>query len=109
MSKLNNMRVIEIPKFRAISSGIKTLEELFGEGDSFSVWVNHHRQLLKDHIYEPQDFLWHENDDINRSTWILAVKDEVTEADTAPYEIIEFPGGMFLVATGDENDDDDFA
>ena len=86
MSKLNNMRVIEIPKFRAISSGIKTLEELFGEGDSFSVWVNHHRQLLKDHIYEPQDFLWHENDDI-----------------------IEFPGGMFLVATGDENDDDDFA
>jgi len=30
MSKLKNMRAIEIPKFRAVSSGIKTLEQLFG-------------------------------------------------------------------------------
>ncbi|GFI55728.1 hypothetical protein IMSAG013_00779 [Clostridiales bacterium] len=107
MSKLKNMRAIEIPKFRALSSGIKTLDELFGPGDSFSSWVNNHRYLFKEHIYEPQDFLWHENNDTNRSTWVLAIKDEVTEADTAPYEIIEFPGGMFLVATGDENDNDD--
>ena len=33
--------------------------------------------------------------------------DDVTEADTAPYKIIEFAGGMFLVATGDEKDGDD--
>ncbi len=38
---------------------------------------------------------------------ISAIKDEVKESDVAPYEIIEFPGGMFLVATGDENNSDD--
>jgi len=62
---------------------------------------------MKEHIYEPQDFLWHENNDTNKSTWILAIKDEITKEDTEPYEIIEFPGGMFLVATGDETDNDD--
>lgn len=100
MSKLKNMRAIEIPKFRALSSGIKTLDELFGPGDSFSSWVNNHRYLFKEHIYEPQDFLWHENNDTNRSTWVLAIKDEVTEADTAPYEIIEFPGGCSWLLPG---------
>ena len=60
-----------------------------------------------EHIFEPQDFLWHEECDVNRSIWIFPIKPHVTEADVAPYEIIEFPGGIFLVATGDEADADD--
>jgi hypothetical protein len=107
MSKLHNMRAIEIPPFRAVSSGAQTLEELFGEQSDFHAWVKSHEHYLKNHLYEPQDFLWHENQDVNRSVWVLAIGDDVTEADTAPYEIIEFPGGMFLVATADENDEDD--
>ena len=107
MSKLHHMRLVEIPKFRAVSSGIRTLEEIFFSENSFSAWVDAHAHLIKDHIFEPQDFLWHENDDINRSTWIVALKDGVTEQDTAPHEIVEFPGGMFLVATCDESDSDD--
>jgi len=31
MTKLQNMRAIEIPKFRAVSSGLKTFDELFDE------------------------------------------------------------------------------
>ena len=107
MSKLKNMRLVEIPKFRAVSSGIRPLEEIFFIENSFSAWLDAHRNLIKDHIFEPQDFLWHENDDINRSTWIVAIKDSVTENDTAPYSIVKFPGGMFLVATCDELDNDD--
>lgn len=107
MSKLQNMRAIEIPKFRAVSSGAHTLDEIFGKNSSFLAWVKNHEKLLKKHIYEPQDFVWHENRDANQSVWVLAVNDNVTEADTAPYEIIEFKGGMFLVATADENDSDD--
>jgi len=38
---------------------------------------------------------------------IYLSQDDVTAEDVAPYEIIEFPGGMFLVATADENDNDD--
>ena len=107
MSKLQHMRLVEIPKFRAVSSGVGPLEDIFFSENSFSAWVNAHSFLLKAHLFEPQDFLWHEDDDVNRSTWIVAVRDGVTEAETAPYPIVEFPGGMFLVATGDESDLDD--
>ncbi|MCL2833391.1 MAG: GyrI-like domain-containing protein [Treponema sp.] len=110
MSKLINMRGIEIKKFRAVSSGSKTLNEIFGN-NGFSKWLNEHRHLLKDHMYEPAEFLWHEG---AKETWghgqnifISAIKDEVTEADVAPYNIFEFPGGLFLVATGDEKDSAD--
>lgn len=107
MSKMQNMRGIEIPKFRAVSSGAKTLNELFGDESSFLMWVNDHKNLLKGNIFEPQDFVWHEDRDVNKSVWILAINDNVTEEDILPYEIVEFPGGMFLVATGDENNNDD--
>ena len=51
--------------------------------------------------------MWHESKDVNQSVWIMAIEDYVTEADTAPDKIIDFPGGMFLVATADENDPED--
>lgn len=107
MSKLQNMRIVEIPKFRAVSSGTNTLDGLFGPNSAFSQWVDAHRSLLQHPIFEPSDFLWHEDRNIDTSVWVLAVKDSVTAEDTAPYEIIEFPGGTFLVATGDESDPND--
>jgi hypothetical protein len=110
MSKLKNMRGIEIKRFRAVSSGLMTLNDIFGE-NGFDSWINQRRHLLTGHMYEPTNFLWHEDDNITwnsgRSTFILAIRDDVTEVDVAPYEIIEFPGGTFLVATGDENDNND--
>ena len=110
MSKLNNMRGIEIQKFRAVSSGSKTLNEIFGES-GFNSWANDNRRLIKGHMYEPTAFLWHEDTNITwdcgKNIFILAINDDVTESDVAPYEIIEFPGGIFLVATGDEKNNDD--
>jgi len=110
MSKLQNMRVIEIPKFRAVSSGSKTFDEIFGDG-GFHTWVQAHRHFIRDLIYTPADLLWHEGEKKTYgrglNVWVWAVNDNVTAADTAPYEIVEFPGGMFLVATGDENDNVD--
>lgn len=110
MSKLQNMRGIEIKPFRAVSSGPRTLEDIFGEG-GFSQWLDTHRNLIKDHVYEPSEFLWHEGE---KDTWgrgknilISAIKDEVTEVEVAPYEIIDFPGGLYLVGTGDESNNDD--
>lgn len=107
MSKLQNMRVVEISSFRAVSSGIGTLDELFGPQSKFSAWVDTHKNLLQQHVFEPSDFLWHENRNIETSVWALAVNDNVTAEETAPYEIIDFPGGTFLVATGDESNPDD--
>ncbi|MGN1369295.1 MAG: GyrI-like domain-containing protein [Aristaeellaceae bacterium] len=104
MSKLRNMRLVEIPRFRAVSSGEKTLDEIFDSENSFQAWVNVHEHLLREKLYEPLDFLWHEGGDISRSVWVLAVKEQVTAQDVAPYSLLDFPGGMFLVATGDESD-----
>ena len=110
MSKLRNMRGIEIKKFRAVSSGPMTLNELFGE-NGFNSWEQRHRHLFKEHMYEPTAFLWHEDEkitwDSGKNIFIIAIKDDVAQNDVAPYEIVEFPGGMYLVATGDENSSDD--
>ncbi len=106
MSKLKNMRVIEIPKFRAISSGPRTLDEIFSTG-GFDEWCGAHEELLFHALCEPVDFLWHENNDINHSVLIKALKEGVTKQQTTPWEIINFPGGIFLVATADETSMDD--
>ncbi|MCL2507861.1 MAG: hypothetical protein FWF05_01655 [Oscillospiraceae bacterium] len=103
MGKLKGSRVVEIPPFRAVSSGLLTFDELFGES-GFGQWMTARRHFWKDLIYASPDFMWHEDD---KSVWIWAVKDGVTEADCAPYEIIEYEGGLFVVATADENDSKD--
>ena len=41
MSKLKNMRLVEIPRFRAVSSGARTLGEIFGGEGSFSSWADY--------------------------------------------------------------------
>lgn len=110
MSILQNMRVIRIPEFRAVSSGSTTFDGLFGPG-GYAEWIDRHRHLIRDLICEPSDFLWHEGP---KETWgrgmnvmIHAVKDNVSAEDAAPYELTTFPGGLFLVATANENDPDD--
>jgi len=107
MSKLQNMKAIEIKKFRAVSSGWITNAEVYG----FYTWVNQNQHLLVRHMYEPTEFMYHDDSALPvgeiKNTVILAINDDVTEDDTAPYEIVEFPGGMFLVATADELDTDD--
>jgi hypothetical protein len=101
------MRAIEIKKFRAVSSGWITNAEVY----SFYAWVNQNRHLLVQHMYEPTEFMYHDDSALPvgeiKNTVVLAINDDVTEDDTAPYEIVEFPGGMFLVATADELDTDD--
>ena len=49
MTKLRNMRVIEIPRFRAVSSGEKTLDEIFGE-DGFDAWCGAHPERFVPHF-----------------------------------------------------------
>lgn len=104
MSKLRNMRLIEIPPFRAVSSGPQTFDELFGEG-GFSEWIDvKNAHFIRHQLFDEAGFLWHER---NKHVLIRAIHDHVTAQDVAPYEVITFPGGMFLVATGDERDDAD--
>jgi len=95
MSKLNGIRVFEIPKFKAISSGLDTPDRVFG---GFHVDEN----LVKTTPpYDAPDLAWFEGDKVN---WIWVANDWVTEADAAPHELIEFEGGIYVVGVADECD-----
>ena len=110
MSKLAGVRVIEIPKFRAVSSGIDTFWNIFGEKSKFIKWMDSvkERKIFKNSIYgHAYDFFWHVDNNMEKTIWIWAIEDWVTEADTTPYEIIEFEGGTYVVATTDMNDQAD--
>lgn len=98
-NKVPDIMVVKIPKFRAVTSGLITFEELFG-GD-FGPWQEAHNHFFKPVIFDSPDFLCGKDGKVE---WISAVKDEVTEADTHPYEIIEYPGGLYAVAVSVDGD-----
>ena len=45
MTKLNNMRVIYIPPFTAVSSGPRTFDDIFGE-NGFDSWCAGHNETV---------------------------------------------------------------
>lgn len=97
--KIPDIMIVRIPGFRAVTSGQVSFEELFG-GD-FEPWQESHNHLFKPVIFDAADFLC-EKDGIVQ--WIWALKDNVTETDVAPYEIIEFPGGLYAAAVSVDGD-----
>ena len=96
--KLNGIRVIEIPKFKAISSGLGAADDIF---EKFSV---DKKFIINAAPYCAPDLAWFEGD---KAVWIWAVNDWVTAADAAPYELIEFEGGIYVVGVADENEQSD--
>lgn len=101
MKKSPEVRIVQISPFRAFSSGLDTMENVMG---CFQQWQEEHNHLVKKLMYGSPDFLWFEED--MRAEWIWAVEDWVTEADTAPYEIKEFEGGLYANAVSVDGDDD---
>lgn len=97
--KVPDIMIVRIPKFRAVTSGRMTFGELF-DGD-FEPWQEANNHLFKPVIFDAPDFLYGKNGQVE---WIWAVKNEVTEVDTHPYKIIEYPGGLFAVAVSVDGD-----
>jgi DNA-binding transcriptional MerR regulator len=101
MKRAPEVRIIRINPFKAVSSGLDTIENVMG---CFQKWQEEHNHLIKKLMYGSPDFLWFEED--MRAEWIWAVEDWVTEADTAPYKMIEFEGGLYAAAVSVDGDDD---
>ena len=57
--------------------------------------------LFQPIIFDAADFLCGID---GKAEWIWAIKDEVTQDDTFPYEIINFPGGLYAVAVSVDGD-----
>lgn len=91
--------IVKIPPFRAVTSGRVSFEELFG-GD-FEPWQEAHNHLFRPVLFDAPDFLCGGGD---KAEWFWAVKDEVTQADTAPWKIVECPGGLYAAAVSIDGD-----
>lgn len=102
--KVPDVMIVRIPEFRAVTSGRMTFEELFGGG--FEPWQESHNHLFKPVIFNCPDFLCGRD---QKAEWIWAIKDEVSETDTYPYEIIEFPGGLYAVAVSVDGDGESYS
>lgn len=102
IKKAPEVRIVKIPKFRAVTSGYQTFNDIFSR-DGFDKWIGKNKRLIRDLIYASPDFMWHEE---GKTVWIWAVNEWVTEADTTPYDIIEFEGGLYAAAISVDGDDD---
>ncbi len=97
-NKVPDIMIVRIPKFRAVTSGLATIDEVFG---SFGQWQEAHQHFFQSVIFDSFDFLTGIG---GKFEWVFGVKDEVTEADTHPYKIIENPGGLYAVAVSVDGD-----
>lgn len=101
LKKAPEVRIVQINPFKAFSSGADTIENVMG---AFQQWQEEHNHLVRKMMYGAPDFLWFEED--MKAVWIWAVEDWVTKEDTAPYELIEFEGGLYASAMSVDGDDD---
>jgi len=92
---MQTVRVYEIPACRMVSSG----SGMFGDGvlEPFMEWME-----KQPHPIFPRDFL---SFDGRGFVWFYLYEEgmEVPE----PFEIIDFPGGLYAVATGIDGDEAD--
>jgi len=93
--KIPDIMIVRIPNFRAISG---SLGDLMG----WAFAENRRDLLFKDVVFDCPDFLIRYNDD--SFVYTMAVKDNITDADTAPYNIHEFTGGLYAVAVSINDD-----
>ncbi|MCL2765637.1 MAG: MerR family transcriptional regulator [Treponema sp.] len=103
--KIPDVMIVRLPKFKAVTTGYGDFGMVFDSG--IDKWQEEHRDLLKDIIFSCPDFLMgggtKSGDGVQ---WIWAVKDCVSEADTVPYKIIEFEGGLYASAVCIDNDNE---
>ncbi len=98
--KVPDIIIVRVPKFRAVTSGMMSYEDVFGK---FQLWQEAHNDFFQPIIFDAPDFLCESNENLE---WIWRIKDNITEAETAPHEIIEHPGGLYAAAVSIDGDDE---
>jgi len=103
--KVPDVMIVRIPKFRAVTTGYGDFGMVFDSG--IDKWQEKNSHLLKDIIFDCPDFLMGGGAECRDGVqWIWAIKDDVCEADTAPYKIIEFEGGLYASAVCIDDDNE---
>ena len=100
--KIPDVMVVRVPGFRAVTTGDQIWADLFKMGGyMFQLWQYYH--LYKTVIFDCLDFTLSKND---KAEMICAVKDDVTADDVSPFQIIDFPGGLYAMAVSIDEDDE---
>ena len=102
-NKIPDVMIVRIPSFLALTSQYQTFGELFNE-DCLMFWIGSHKNLEKSVIFDCADFLCRRHD--GKFRWLYGVHEFVKEIDIAPYEVIEFKGGLYATAVCIDGDDD---
>lgn len=97
--KVPDIMVVRIPKFRAVTSGLMTFDELFSS--NFETWQEANNHLFKPVIFDAPDFLYGKDDKV---AWIWALKEGVSETETHPYQVMEYSGGLYAMAVSMDGD-----
>lgn len=92
LEKTPDIRVIELPKGKAARSGKSDLDE-------FDKWWSSIK--VEQNIF-PRDFMWF-NPVLNDFEWLFIIPENLT--DTNGYEVFDFPGGLYAVATAIDGED----
>ncbi|EAC4615154.1 MerR family transcriptional regulator [Listeria monocytogenes] len=101
--KIPDVMVVRVPKFRAITSGVHTWEDLFQPGGyMFKLWQ--HYDSFQKIIFDCLDFTLVKDDD--HGEMICAIQDGVSGTDVAPLNIIDFPDGLYAMAVSIDEDDE---
>jgi len=92
-----NVMVINMPKFRAISSGWQMEDDLYNGEDCFYGWIIKRKHLHKEAFLGSTEFFIDSQMDVHGAAngLLFAVHDDVTASDAAPYEIMDIKGGLY--------------
>lgn len=86
LEKLPDVRIVNLPRVKMARSGDTDLEKF----DSWWSGIEVEQSMF------PRDFMWY-NPRLNCFEWLFAIPENLT--DTNGYEVFDFPGGLYAVAT----------
>ena len=93
-----DVMIVKIPKFRAVTSGLTSWDEVMGP---FDKWMSAQGDICEPIIFDGHDFLTGIG---HQAEWMWRIKDGVTEDDVKPYVIREFDGGLYALAVSVDGD-----
>lgn len=102
---MEKVRIIELPKCKVVSSGCDIVGDFAAGGilDRFDKWWSEADKKRRDKFY-PRDFLCYDPAK-GGLVWYYAVEDSTI--DTGGFEMVDFEGGLYAVATSMDGDEDD--
>ncbi len=108
LDKKPDVRIVEFPKCRMLSSGISTEPDLFAPNGLLmhfnEVWMKI-SSLRKDRFFA-RDFMWYDAE-TGGTAWWYALEDWMTDIDTEGFEIVNFEGGLYAAAISKDSDNAD--